>query len=259
MSQKTFADLVALMEKLRSPDGCPWDREQKLSDLKPFIIEEAYEVVDAIDQNDPGSLKEEVGDLLFEAVFVARIAEEEGSFTVDDAIQAVHDKLVRRHPHVFAQVKADTSDQVLVNSEKLKSAERREENKGILSGVPRALPALLKAGRLTEKAARVGFDWEQVDDITAKLEEETRELRDAMSAGDPAEIQAELGDLLFTIANIARRLGVNAEEALQRANGKFTRRFESIEQALRDSSRTFDEVDLAEMDRLWDQAKAKGL
>ncbi|HEY5609929.1 MAG TPA: nucleoside triphosphate pyrophosphohydrolase [Thermoanaerobaculia bacterium] len=259
MSKRTFTDLVQLMTRLRAPGGCPWDREQTFTDLKPFVIEEAYEVVEAIDRDDRDALREEIGDLLLEAVFLAEIAREEGSFDIEDTITAVHDKLVRRHPHVFGNVKADSADAVLQNWERLKSAERREQNQGILSGVPRSLPALLKAVRLTEKAARIGFDWRSTEDIFQKLDEETRELQEALEKEDSAEIEYELGDLLFTIANIARRLDINAEEALQAANRKFTRRFEAIESSLRESSRTFDDVTLQQMDEMWEDAKKRGL
>lgn len=252
---KTFEELVSLMKTLRGPGGCPWDREQKMEDLKPFVIEEAYEVVDAIDQGNRGELREEVGDLLLQVIFISQIAEEENSFTIHDAVTAVHDKLVRRHPHVFADVIADTSEAVLVNWEKLKSKERSGENKGVLSGVPGSLPALLKASRLTEKAARVGFDWQSTEDIFTKMDEEVAELRAAISSGDKSEMENELGDLLFTITNIARRLGVAPEEALQRTNRKFISRFESIEAKLRATEREFDGMTLEQLDRLWDEAK----
>jgi tetrapyrrole methylase family protein / MazG family protein len=259
MTRKSFDDLVSLMTKLRGENGCPWDREQTLASLKPFIIEEAYEVVDAIDRGDSDALREEVGDMLLEAVFVAEIAREEQSFDVYDSITAIHDKLIRRHPHVFSDVVADSADQVLTNWEKMKSAERAEQNQSLLSGVPGSLPALLKASRLTEKAARVGFDWENTDDVIRKLEEETAELKQAISDGGPEAIFHELGDLLFTLANVARRLDVNAEEALQETNRRFSRRFQHIESSLRAAGRTFEESSLEELDSLWDEAKARGL
>lgn len=255
--KKSFDDLVALMQRLRAPGGCPWDREQTTADLKPFVIEEAYEVIDAIDRKDDDSLREELGDFLLQAVFLAQIAAEEGRFDINDAVTAIHDKLVRRHPHVFGEVKADTADQVLTNWEKLKSEERREEKKGVLSGVPHALPALLKASRLTEKAARVGFDWERIDDIFAKIDEEVHELREAIAKSDRAEVEAEMGDLLFTLANIARRLEINPEEALQLTNRKFKARFEHVESSLREQGRTFDQSTLGEMDELWNEAKSR--
>lgn len=244
------------MKQLRGPDGCPWDRKQNLPDLKPFVIEEAYEVVDAIDRNDRRALMEEVGDLLLESVFIAEITREEQSFDVYDSITAIHDKLVRRHPHVFANVEADDAEQVLVNWEKLKNEERKAENKSVFSGVPGALPALLKASRLTEKAARVGFDWRRTGDVFDKLDEEIGELREAVKGGDLSRIEDEMGDLLFTVANIARKSGVNPEEALQSTNRKFIRRFESMESSVRASGRNLDQLSLEEMDELWDAAKA---
>ncbi len=257
MSRRNFDDLVTLMARLRAPGGCPWDREQKLEDLKPFIIEEAYEVVEAIDRNDRGALKEEVGDLLLEACFVAQIAREEGAFDIYDSVTHVHDKLVRRHPHVFGEDTAESADAVLTNWEKLKNEERTAQNESLLSGVPQALPALLKAMRLTEKASRVGFDWEQAEDAVRKLEEETVELREALASGDQTHIEEELGDLLFTLVNIARKLNVNAEEALQSTNRKFTRRFQKIEENVRRDSRDFADVSLEEMDAMWEAAKGE--
>lgn len=256
MSRRTFDDLVALMSTLRGPQGCPWDRKQTLPDLKPYIIEEAYEVVDAIDRNDRDALREEVGDMLLEAVFVAQVAREEGSFDVFDSITAIHDKLVRRHPHVFGDAQSKDAEHALVNWEKLKSAERKADNKGVLSGVPQTLPALLKASRLTEKAGRVGFDWRKTDDVFDKMDEEIGELREAVASGDPHHIHEELGDLLFTIANVARKVGVNPEEALQSTNRKFQNRFASMEASVHKSGRNIDELTLEEMDRLWDEAKA---
>lgn len=255
MSKRSFDDLFSLMRTLRGPNGCPWDRKQTLPDLKPFVIEEAYEVVDAIDRDDRRALMEEVGDLILESVFIAEITREEGSFDVYDSITAIHDKLVRRHPHVFADVEASDAEQVLVNWEKLKNEERKAENKSVLSGVPASLPALLKASRLTEKAARVGFDWRRTDDVFDKLDEELEELHEAVRSEDLSRIEDEMGDLLFTIANIARKTGVNAEEALQSTNRKFIRRFEAMESAVRNSGRNLDQLTLEEMDQLWDEAK----
>ena len=256
MAKRSFDDLVQLMTRLRGPDGCPWDRKQTLPDLKPYVIEEAYEVVDAIDRDDRASLLEEIGDFLLEAVFIAEVTREEGTFDIYDSITAIHDKLVRRHPHVFGDVEAKDAEQVLVNWEKLKSEERKAENKSVLSGVPRSLPALLKASRLTEKAARVGFDWRRTEDVFDKLDEEMGELREAVAAGDANSIHDEIGDLLFTIANIARKVGVNAEEALQSTNRKFMSRFESMESRVHERGQNLDQLELEEMDRLWDEAKA---
>lgn len=256
MAKRSFDDLVNLMTTLRGPNGCPWDRKQTLESLKPFVIEEAYEVVDAIDGGDRAALLEEVGDFLLEAVFITELTREEGSFDVYDSIAAINDKLVRRHPHVFGDAVAADADQVLVNWEKLKSEERKKENKGVLSGVPSALPALQKAGRLTEKAARVGFDWRGTDEVFDKLDEEIGELREAIAGGNKERMHDELGDLLFTIANIARKLDVNAEEALQSTNRKFARRFASMESRVHAGGRNIDQLTLEEMDALWDEAKA---
>ncbi len=256
MPKRSFDELVALMTRLRSPDGCPWDRKQTLPDLKPYVIEEAYEVVDAIDRDDRASLIEEIGDLLLQAVFITELTREEGTFDVYDSITAIHDKLVRRHPHVFGDVVASDAEQVLVNWEKLKRDERQAENKSVLSGVPQSMPALLKASRLTEKAARVGFDWRRTEDVFDKLDEEMAELREAVASGETSKMEDEIGDLLFTIANIARKVNVNAEEALQSTNRKFMRRFESMESQVREQGRNLDQLDLEEMDHLWDEAKA---
>jgi tetrapyrrole methylase family protein / MazG family protein len=259
MSRPSFEDLIALMTRLRAPGGCPWDRDQKMEDLRPFIIEEAYEVTHAIDAGDRDSLREEVGDMLLQAVFVSEIAREEGSFDIHDAIESIHDKLVRRHPHVFADVVARDAATVLSNWEKLKSEERKAKKEGILSGVPTSLPALLKAQRLTEKAARLGFDWRRDEDVLEKLDEEIGELREEVEAGDRERMAGEIGDILFTIVNLARRFEIDAENALQRSNAKFTRRFEHVESSLNASGTSFEEATLEEMDRLWDEAKSLGL
>jgi len=256
MTKRSFDDLVKLMTTLRGPGGCPWDRKQTLPDLKPFVIEESYEVVDAIDRDDRAGLLEELGDFLLQAVFIAELTREEGSFDIYDSITAIHDKLVRRHPHVFGDVEAKDAEQVLVNWEKLKSDERKAESKGVLSGVPAALPALLKASRLTEKAARVGFDWRGTEEVFAKLDEEIAELHEAIGTGQKQQVHDELGDLLFTIANIARKLEINPEEALQSSNRKFARRFQSMESQVHGSGRNLDQLTLEEMDGLWDEAKA---
>jgi len=256
MAKRTFDELVQLMTTLRGPQGCPWDRKQTLQTLKPFVIEESYEVVDAIDRDDRQDLKEELGDFLLQAVFIAELTREEGSFDIYDAVTAIHDKLVRRHPHVFGDVEAEDAEQVLVNWEKLKNEERKAENKSVLAGVPRSLPALLRASRLTEKAARVGFDWRRTEDVFEKLQEEIDEVHEAIASGDEGKIHDEIGDLLFTVANIARKLNVNAEEALQSTNRKFRRRFESMEASVRADGRNLDQLTLEEMDSLWDEAKA---
>lgn len=255
MQKRSFDELVQLMTRLRGPDGCPWDRKQTLPSLKPFVIEEAYEVVDAIDTDDRSALAEEVGDLLLEAVFVAEITREEGSFDIYDSITSIYEKLVRRHPHVFGDVEANDAEEVLVNWEKLKNEERKAEDKSLLAGVPRSLPALLKASRLTEKASRVGFDWRRAEDVFTKLDEELAEVHEAIRSGDESQVHEEIGDLLFTIANLARKLNVNPEEALQSTNRKFTTRFESMERESRAADKNLDQYTLEEMDEMWDRAK----
>jgi MazG family protein len=255
MQRRSFDELVQLMTTLRGPNGCPWDRKQTLPSLKPFIIEEAYEVVDAIDRDDRRALAEEVGDLLLEAVFVAELTREEGAFDIYDSITAIHEKLVRRHPHVFGDVEAKDAEQVLVNWEKLKNEERKAEDKSLLAGVPQALPALLKASRLTEKAARVGFDWRGAEDVFTKVDEELQEVHEAIRSGVESNVHDEIGDLLFTIANLARKLNVNPEEALQSTNRKFTTRFESMEREARSAEKNLDQYSLEEMDAMWERAK----
>ena len=258
MAKRSFDQLVQLMTTLRGPQGCPWDRKQTLESLKPFVIEESYEMVDAIDRKDLEGLKEELGDFLLQAVFIAEITRASGSFDIDDAVTAIHDKLVRRHPHVFGEVEAGTAEEVLVNWEKLKNEERKAENKSVLSGVPQSLPALLRASRLTEKAARIGFDWRRTEEVFEKIEEEIAEVHEAIESGDQEKIHDEIGDLLFTVANIARKLDVNAEEALQSTNRKFTRRFEAMERSVREKGQNLDQLTLEEMDALWDAAKSLG-
>jgi tetrapyrrole methylase family protein / MazG family protein len=255
MAKRSFDELVQLMRRLRAPGGCPWDREQTMEDLRAYVVEEAYEVTGAINDGDMAGLREELGDFLLQAVFLAEIAEEQGEFDVYDSIGAIHDKLVARHPHVFADVIAETPAEVLANWEKLKSAERKEKGEGLMSGVPPSLPALLKAMRLTEKAANVGFDWEKTEDVFEKIDEEIEELKVAIRSDDRAEIEHEVGDLLFTVCNIARRLDIQPEEALQATNRRFTKRFEHIERRLREDGKAFGEVTLGEMDALWDEAK----
>jgi tetrapyrrole methylase family protein/MazG family protein len=254
-----FDALRALSARLRAPDGCPWDREQTLESLKTYIIEEAYEVVDAIGTQDPALLAGELGDLLFQIVFAAQIAHERGWFRIEDVCRGIHAKMVRRHPHVFGEVEVGSSAEVVHNWEALKSRERRE--KGALAGVPRQLPALLKALRITEKAAALGFDWERTTDVIAKLDEEVRELA-AELAPDPRDrpgegVREELGDVLFVLANLARQLAIDPEAALQGANEKFARRFAAMEEQTRARGVALDSLSLAELDALWEAAKKR--
>jgi MazG family protein len=253
-----FDALRALSARLRAPDGCPWDREQTLESLKTYIIEEAYEVVDAVGAQDPGMLAGELGDLLFQIVFAAQIAEEQGWFGIDGVCRRIHAKMVYRHPHVFGDVEVSGAGEVVRNWEALKSRERKAS--GALAGVPRQLPALLKALRITEKAAAVGFDWERANDVVAKLEEEVAELA-AELGPDPAArpregVREELGDVLFVLANLARQLGIDPEAALQGANEKFARRFASMEEQARARGVELGSLSLADLDALWETVKS---
>jgi len=270
---KTFAELVELMDRLRSPGGCPWDREQTYATLAPMLLEEAYEAFDALEEarlGRPDDLREELGDLLFQIAFFARVAKERGEFTIDDVITQVHEKMVRRHPHVFGDAAASDSAEVLRNWEAIKAEEKRAAGKGadekrsILDGVSTKAPALMEAHQISTKVARVGFDWKDIEEIFAKLHEELDELRAAITThaetnneADHAHVREELGDLLFVITNIARRLNVEPEAALKLSNRKFRQRFNFIEQTLRERQRKFDEVTIGELEQIWQQAKSQ--
>ena len=251
-----FSDLVGIMARLRAPGGCPWDREQSREDLKTYLVEETYEVLDAIDRGDPSSLKEELGDLLLQVVFHAQIADEEKSFDIWDVCRAINGKLIGRHPHVFGEVKADTPDQVLKNWEAIKKAERGGRASS-LDGVPKVLPALLKAYRLQQKASRVGFDWKNISDVEGKVDEEWRELKEAAESGRLERVKEELGDYLFAIVNLARFLKVDPEDALQMANEKFTRRFRAVEEEAKGQGRDIHGMALEEMDEIWEEVKKR--
>mgnify|MGYP003341012708 CR=1 FL=1 len=250
--------LKQVMERLRDPErGCPWDVEQTFATIAPYTVEEAYEVADAIERNDLRDLKEELGDLLFQVVFHARMAEEQGLFHFDDVAAAIADKLERRHPHVFADAGFRTSEEQTVAWEVIKAEERKgKEKHGVLADVPAGLPALTRAVKLTKRAARVGFDWPSTREVLEKLREETAELEAEIEAGDMDKAREELGDFLFVVANLARKLGVEPEDALRSANAKFVRRFRYIEERLAEDGRTPEQSDLAEMDRLWDEVRA---
>ena len=270
----TFKDLVDLMERLRSPNGCPWDREQTYATLAPMMLEEAYEAFEAVEEaraGRPNELRDELGDLLFQIIFYAQVAKERNEFTIDDVTNAIHTKMVRRHPHVFGEVKADDSATVLLNWETMKAEERRAAGKSenastsILDGVPSKAPALMEAHQLSTKAARVGFDWKSIDDIFDKLHEEIDELRGAITqhaeSKDEAthtRVREELGDLLFAATNIARHLHVEPEAALKLTNRKFRQRFKYIEDTLRDQGRTFQDVSIDDLENLWQKAKGTG-
>jgi len=255
-----FYELADIIRKLRAPDGCPWDRKQTHKSLTPYLLEEAYEVIETIEGSNAEKLKEELGDLLLQILLHAQIASECGQFDIDDVSDTLSEKLIRRHPHVFQRRAELTPDEVTVNWEhiKLEKDERMDgEKKSVLSGVPKTLPALLRAYRVQEKAARFGFDWEKVEDIIVKLDEEVAELKAELAAKNEAGIEEELGDLLFSVVNIARFLKINPEGALNRITNKFKRRFEYIENRLAESNRTVADADLAEMDKLWDESKGR--
>ena len=246
--------LVAVMQRLLAPDGCPWDQEQTLESLRAYVIEEAFEVVDAIDRNEPALLKEELGDLLLQIVFQSQIAVRNGWFGPDDVIDGICAKLERRHPHVFGDAEAKDAEQALQNWERLKKAEKAE--RGALDGVPAAMPALLRAVRVGEKAASVGYDWPDADGARHKIDEELRELDQAIDEG-AARAEEELGDLLFAVASFARKSGLDPEAALRRALDRFSRRFGHAEREARTAGRSLEQHSAKELDELWRAAKAE--
>jgi MazG family protein len=256
--------LVKVMQRLRAPDGCPWDAEQDLRSLRPYLVEECYEVLDEMDRVSYGGpwrpLAEELGDLLFQIVFHAELASEKGEFGMAAVCTAIADKIESRHPHVFGEQKPkfEGSTQVLENWARLKQEERKKKTGkvgSVLEGVPSAAPSLLRAERLTEKASRIGFDWKQIKDVRAKLDEELAELDEAIAKGDRDELEHELGDVLFSVANLARWLKTPAEDALRQANTRFTARFQRVEQLLEQQGVKFGQATLEQLDTLWEQAK----
>ena len=259
MSQnnRDFTQAVAIMHRLRAPGGCPWDAEQTHESLKRYLLEECYEVIEAIDSGNDELLKEELGDLLLQPLFHAAIAGERGAFTIDDVIETLCTKLIRRHPHVFGDEKIATSEEQVANWEKIKKAEKGEERKSALSGVPPHLPALLKAQKVTEKAARVGFDWEHVDQVFAKVLEELHELEETMETRDESRMEAELGDLLFAIVNLGRFLSLDPEEALRKTITRFSTRFSHVETRLHEQGISLHDASLDEMEALWQEAKRR--
>ncbi len=252
--------LLAIMARLRDPqDGCPWDLEQTFATIAPYTVEEAYEVADAIERNDLSDLKEELGDLLLQVVFHARMAEEQGAFGFEDVARAINDKMVRRHPHVFADETYGSLAEQKEGWEQLKAAERAEKGKAasLLDDVPTGLPGLTRAVKLSKRAAQVGFVWPAVEDVMAKLAEEVGELQAEITAGDLEKARQELGDVLFVVANIARHLDIDPEDAVRYTNAKFARRFRYVEQRLAERGKRPDQSDLGEMDALWEEVKAR--
>ncbi len=252
--------LVALMQRLLAPDGCPWDREQTLETLVPYLVEETYEVVDALASGNVDDHREELGDLLLQIVFQSELRSTEGKFGIDDVARGIVAKLVRRHPHVFGEVKAQNADEALASWAKLKAEEKAQKGdgkKGALDGIPKSAPALLRAFRAGEKAAANGFDWSDATGPRAKIDEEVRELDEAIAGGDRTRMTHELGDLLLATVNLARKLGLDAEGALRGATDRFGSRFAYIEETLAAGGREVRDTPMAELDRLWDAAKAR--
>lgn len=259
---EAFRELARIMARLRDPEaGCPWDLEQGFATIAPYTIEEAYEVADAIERGDMGELRDELGDLLFQVMFHSRMAEEAGAFALADVVAAINDKMIRRHPHVFGEKDVRSAHEQTVAWEVMKAAERArkaapEGPASALDGVARALPALLRAEKLQKRAARTGFDWTETPPIFDKLEEEVAEVKAAIAGGDPAEIEDEVGDLLFVAANLARRLEIDPEQALRKANAKFERRFRAMEAAAAAEGVDFASLSLDEQEAYWQRVKA---
>lgn len=253
--QYTFDQLVEIMRKLRAPGGCPWDAEQTHESLTRYLLEETYEVIEAIDEKSPQHLAEELGDLLLQPVFHSAIAEDSGNFTIKDVINTLCLKLIRRHPHVFGNLEIKDSQEQIENWEKIKQIEKGDERTSALSGVPEHLPALLKAHKISEKASRVGFDWDHADQVFAKVMEELHEFEEAWAGGNPTRMEDELGDLLFAIANLGRFLSLNPEEALRKTINRFQKRFSFVEDQLMKLSVPIQEATLDDMNKLWEQAK----
>ncbi len=256
----TLSRLVGVMQRLLSPDGCPWDREQSYESLRKYVLEEACEVIDAIESGDRAALREELGDLLLQVVFLAELGRSQDAFAIDDVVAGIVDKLVHRHPHVFGDKKVGSSEEVLTNWEKLKAQEKK--GRGVLEGVPRSLPALNRAQRIGEKVSRVGFDWENVTGSRAKVTEELAELDQAIESGDANAIEDELGDTLFALVNLARHVNTDAEGALRRTIDKFTKRFAHVEKRVHEKHGGWGDPGSAEphlslevLDRYWDEAK----
>jgi MazG family protein len=253
-----FQRLVDLMARLRAPGGCPWDREQTFDSIKPYTLEETYEVLDAIDRRDWDELRAELGDFLLQAVFFAQIASEEKLFDVGDSLDAICEKLIRRHPHIFAAETAHTGDEVLRQWHQIKAEERKAKgnaSSGLLASVPRALPALVEAQQITSRAAQVGFDWADADEVLAKLDEERKEFSEARDRGSHDQLEDEVGDLLFVLVNLARFVKVDPEQALRRTNAKFRQRFAHIERRLGEQGREVSGTPIEELEALWQEAK----
>ena len=252
---KKFEELVEIVEKLRAPDGCPWDREQTNQSLLPYFIEEVYELIESVDEENWDTVKEELGDLLLHVVFQASIGEDEGKFKLADSLTNVNEKLVRRHPHVFGDAKADAAFHAKQNWEAQKHKEKGRKSR--LDGVPKNLPALVRAQRLQQKASYAGFDWDEVEQVWDKVHEEIQELKDAQSNEAKDHIAEEIGDVLFAVVNLSRYLDIPAEDALRKTNQKFTSRFSKVEEGIKAQGKELEDATLEEMDAIWEMAKEK--
>lgn len=257
MTTPQLTRLLDLMAELRGENGCPWDKKQTMESLKSCLLEETYEVIDAIDSGDVINHREELGDLLLQVVFQSQIASEAGQFTFDDVAKDIADKLVRRHPHVFGDEQADTPEEVIVHWNAVKNKEKQATRKSVLDGIPRSMPALLRAQKVQSKVARVGFDWDDIGSVLDKVNEEVDELVDAMVEKNEAHVREELGDLLFSIVNLARFIGHDTEEVLHEAVHKFTRRFQAVEQRFADKNKEMSTCSLKELDAVWNAVKAE--
>jgi tetrapyrrole methylase family protein/MazG family protein len=250
-----FQHLVKIMARLRGEGGCEWDRVQTHSSLRQYLLEEAHEVLEAISRKDPDSLREELGDLLLQILFHAQIASEAGEFDIAGVIDSISEKMVRRHPHVFSDANANTPEAVSLQWEHIKKTMENRNHASLIGGVPKSFPSLLRAAKITKKAARAGFDWENTGQVMRKAGEEMEELEDAISGGDPEKIEHELGDALFALVNLARFLNINPEVAMAVANERFERRFEAMEKIAEESGRSIETTDLATLDLFWEKAK----
>jgi len=251
---QNFEKLVNIMSKLRDKDGCPWDREQTHESLKPYLLEEAYEVLEALDHESDDELREELGDLLLQVIFHSQIADEEKRFSILEVLENINDKLTRRHPHVFGDVNIETAEEQRVHWEKLKKNEGKES---VIDGVPKNLPSLLKAHRTQQKASTVGFDWEKQEQVWKKINEEIRELKEAIQSNNSSAISEEFGDLLFALVNLSRFLKVNPEESLRQATKKFNTRFRKVEQTMKQEGKSLKDATLEEMDAVWNRIKTE--
>ncbi|MGA1841226.1 MAG: nucleoside triphosphate pyrophosphohydrolase [bacterium] len=261
MEIRLFGELLKIIRRLRGEDGCPWDRAQTIESLKPFLIEECYEVIEAIEEGNPDKIQEELGDLLFQIIFLAQIGQEQGNFDIAQILTTVSQKMVRRHPHVFSDGTAKNASEVLEKWEEIKRTEEAKGNKSgnssVLDGIPKGLPSMTYAHRVQEKVSRVGFDWTRLEDVMEKLDEEIVEFREALVDGDKEKCRSEFGDLFFTMINISRFLRFDPEGALRNATKRFIERFKIMESTILKRGQTLKEIDLSELDILWEQAKSK--